>query len=142
MATFFAGFLTISFIVSIKIGEDEDFNCLCDRLKIDRVISNLIHNAIRYTPEGGDIEITMDQDEDNIHIFVRDTGVGIEPDDLPQIFERFYRVDRARSRDTGGTGLGLFIAKKIILLHGGNITVTSTPNEGSTFEVVLPKNKA
>lgn len=127
--------------VSMKIEEDEDFNCLCDKLKIDRAISNLIYNAIRYTPEGGDIQISMNQDEDNIHIFIRDTGIGIEEDELPHIFERFYRVDKARSRDTGGTGLGLYITKKIILLHGGNIIVTSAQNAGSTFEVILKREK-
>ncbi len=107
-----------------------------DELK--RALSNLIVNAISYTAQGGTITVTTRKAQNFAEINVRDTGIGIEADDLPHIFQRFYRADQARSNHTGGTGLGLPISKKIIEAHGGVIEVESTPGTGSTFRVRLP----
>ena len=106
--------------------------------ELQRALSNIIVNAISYTPKGGTITVTTRTVQSSLEIEVRDTGIGIDADDLPRIFQRFYRADQARSIHTGGTGLGLAISKKIIEAHGGSITVESTPDVGSTFRVRLP----
>ena len=112
---------------------------LADQGRIEQVLINLLDNALKYTPEGGGIAVTARCAGNMVTISVSDSGIGIPPKDLPRIFERFYRVDTARSRDQGGTGLGLSIVKHIIQLHGGNVTVDSTPGKGSTFSFTLKK---
>ena len=102
------------------------------------MVRNLIDNALAYTPAGGRIDVTVTTDHDDVVVRVSDTGIGIPQRDLPRVFERFYRVDRARSRETGGTGLGLAIVKHVAENHGGEVTVTSELAAGSTFEVRLP----
>jgi two-component system sensor histidine kinase SenX3 len=102
------------------------------------LVRNLIDNAIRYTKSGGTVSIRVAAAEDNVMLTVSDEGVGIPSRDLPRVFERFYRVDRARSRDTGGTGLGLAIVKHVTENHGGTVRVASELGRGSTFEVRLP----
>jgi two-component system sensor histidine kinase SenX3 len=102
------------------------------------MIRNLVDNAIRYTRPGGTIAIALDGDENIVVLEVRDTGVGIPAKDLPRIFERFYRVDRARSRETGGTGLGLSIVRHVVENHGGTVDVRSELGSGSVFSVRLP----
>lgn len=109
---------------------------LADAERVQQVVTNLVHNAIKFTPPGGGVEVLATAGEDEVIISVRDTGVGIPADDLPRIFERFYKADRARSG--GGTGLGLAIAKHIVLAHGGRIWAESTETRGSTFHVALP----
>ena len=99
---------------------------------------NLLENAIKYTPEGGAITLEAKQSADAVEIVVSDTGIGIPRKDLSRIFERFYRVDRARSRELGGTGLGLSIVKHIIDAHHGSIQVDSEPGKGSKFTLFLP----
>ena len=94
---------------------------------------NLLHNAIKFTPEGGEIQFAID----NKRLIIRDTGVGISAEDLPHIFERFYKADKARDRSLGGNGLGLSLVKKIVELHGGNVTVESKIGKGTTFTVNL-----
>jgi len=106
--------------------------------KLYEVFFNLIHNAIKYTPEEGIVWVFVACTDDEARVSVRDTGIGIDPKEIPHIFDRFYRVDKARSRATGGTGLGLSIAHKIVQLHGGRIEVTSETGKGSTFTVILP----
>lgn len=101
-----------------------------------RMIANLIDNAIKYTPAGGNVNIGLRRIASNIHLSVTDTGIGISSEDLPHIFERFYRGDRSRSE--AGLGLGLSLAQAIARAHGGTITVTSTQNQGTTFSVILP----
>ncbi|NLL67690.1 MAG: cell wall metabolism sensor histidine kinase WalK [Clostridiaceae bacterium] len=113
-----------------------------DRYRIDQLIINIIGNAIKYTPEKGKIMVQVHCDNDNLIISVEDNGIGIPAPDLGRIFERFYRVDKARSRQMGGTGLGLAIAKEIAILHGGNITVKSKLGKGTNISVLLPIRKA
>jgi two-component system phosphate regulon sensor histidine kinase PhoR len=108
---------------------------LADVERMRQVITNLVHNAIKFTPPGGQVAISATAGEGEVVISVSDTGVGIPADDLPRIFERFYKADRARSG--GGTGLGLAIAKHIVLAHGGRIWADSVMR-GSTFYVALP----
>jgi signal transduction histidine kinase len=100
--------------------------------------ANLIDNAIRYTPSGGSVVVEVRAERETVLLRVQDTGVGIAQRDLPRVFERFYRVDQARSRETGGTGLGLSIVRHVSENHGGEVTVTSELGQGSTFEVRLP----
>jgi signal transduction histidine kinase len=109
-----------------------------DKLKLEQVVSNIVDNAIKYTPEGGRVKVEALKDGSMVLIRVSDTGLGISQDEIPHLFDRFYRVDKARSRITGGTGLGLSIASEIVILHGGRINVTSVENEGSVFSVELP----
>jgi two-component system sensor histidine kinase SenX3 len=101
-------------------------------------VANLVENAVAYSPEGTRIEVETGTGDDAVWIAVRDEGIGIEASDLDRIFERFYRADRARSRQTGGTGLGLAIVKHIATNHGGRVEVTSTVGRGSTFTLRLP----
>jgi signal transduction histidine kinase len=109
-----------------------------DAQRIKQVLNNLLDNAIAHTGAGGSVSITSRQQEDSIFISVTDTGEGIPPEHLPLIFERFYRVDKSRTRATGGTGLGLTIAKRLVEAHGGTIGVTSQPGQGSVFTFSLP----
>jgi signal transduction histidine kinase len=109
-----------------------------DEIEISHVVSNLLDNAINYTLRGGGVELRLGSESGVAILEVTDTGVGIASEHLDRIFERFYRVDKARSRELGGTGLGLAIVKHIVLTHGGTISVSSTLGEGSTFRVELP----
>jgi heavy metal sensor kinase len=109
-----------------------------DRARIKQVVVNLLDNAIKYTPPGGSIKLDVSAREDKAVIEVADTGIGIPPNALPHIFERFFRVDKARSRDAGGAGLGLAIVKSICAAHGGQVYVESSEGQGSRFKVELP----
>jgi signal transduction histidine kinase len=107
-----------------------------DMRKLQRMIANLLDNAFKYTLPGGEVAIAMKEDSDRVMISIRDTGLGISEDDLPRIFERFFRCDKSRSE--AGIGLGLTLAKAIAGSHGGDITALSSPGRGSTFTIVLP----
>jgi heavy metal sensor kinase len=109
-----------------------------DRIKLQRVFTNLVDNAVRYTPKGGRVDVAMRRENNTVLIDVRDTGRGIAPEHFPKLFQRFYRADSGRSRDVGGTGLGLALAQTIVKAHGGKITVSSKPGQGSCFTVLLP----
>jgi two-component system phosphate regulon sensor histidine kinase PhoR len=111
---------------------------LVDKLLIEQVFVNLIDNALKYTPQGGSITVSGETNESEVIIYVSDTGIGITSDALPRIFERFYRVDKGRSREMGGTGLGLSITKHILLQHGGRIWAESVFGKGSVFKFALP----
>jgi len=111
---------------------------LVDPIKINQVLSNLIDNALKYTPAGTTIEVAAQLHADNVEIRISDDGPGIPASDLPHIFERFYRVEKGRSREKGGTGLGLSIVKHIVQLHGGNVRVESAQDDGATFVISLP----
>ena len=120
-------------ITSVWIEIDTD--------KMTQVIDNILNNAIKYSPDGGKITVTMKTTDDQMILSISDQGLGIPKQDLPRIFDRFYRVDRARSRAQGGTGLGLSIAKEIIKQHDGFIWAKSEYGKGSTFTIVLPYDK-
>ena len=114
---------------------------MADESKLSQVVYNLIDNAIKYTPEGGKVSVNLHADSRQAVLSVHDTGIGIPEKDVPHIFDRFYRVDKARSRETGGTGLGLAIVRQMVQLHGGEITVESAADAGSVFTVTLPVRK-
>jgi len=107
-----------------------------DAERIESVLTNLLHNAIKFTPPGGKISVSAYQKENDVVFSIRDTGVGIKPEDLSRIFERFYKADQSRSG--GGTGLGLSIARHTVEAHGGKIWAESTPGQGSVFYFSLP----
>ncbi len=111
-----------------------------DSDRLEQVLTNLVDNALKYTPPGGRVEVRASDDNGEILVEVVDNGRGIPPEDLPHVFERFYRADRSRTRGSGGTGLGLAIAKHIIEAHGGRISVHSRLGEGTTFVFTLPRN--
>ena len=113
----------------------------CDPGKVRQIITNLVDNAFKYTPDGGEITVSLTDQGETVALTVTDNGVGIPEEDQAHIFDRFYRVDKARSRATGGTGLGLAIVRQMVTMHRGEITVTSTPGEGSAFTVTLPKRR-
>jgi len=121
------------------IYEDvRDVSLECDEMKLMSAISNLIDNAIKYTSNNGTVKIILDADHQNAFITVSDTGIGIKEEDLSKIFDRFYRVDKTRDRETGGTGLGLSITYSTVRLHNGSIRVTSKVNEGTSFVMRIP----
>jgi signal transduction histidine kinase len=105
---------------------------------IERVLSNLIENALRFTPEGGSVRVALSVGDGSVAVCVSDTGSGISPEDLPHIFERFYRADKSRDRSSAGAGLGLAIAKQIVELHGSPLSVESSPGRGARFHFSLP----
>ncbi|MDD5505967.1 MAG: ATP-binding protein, partial [Candidatus Omnitrophica bacterium] len=127
--------------VEIKSDLPAGLEILADNSKIEQVLANLINNAIKYNKENGFVQIYSEQLADKLKVVVEDSGSGIPVKDIPRIFERFYRVDKARSRELGGTGLGLSIVKHIIELHSGSVGVESTEGLGSKFWFTLPKNK-
>ncbi len=127
---------------SIKIvinAPDADMQAIGDRRQLVSAVSNLVENAVKYSEPDSTVEVTALVDSDWVEMRVRDFGVGIPMRDLERIFERFYRVDRARSRDTGGTGLGLAIVRHVANNHGGEVSVTSVEGEGSTFVLKVPR---
>ncbi|HWA09922.1 MAG TPA: ATP-binding protein [Opitutaceae bacterium] len=123
----------LTFSVDPAVGD-----LLIDPLKITQVFENLVDNALKYTPKGTQINLSARLREHEVEACVQDNGPGIPPEDLPHIFERFYRVDKGRSREKGGTGLGLSIVKHIVQLHGGRVWVESTLGEGTSFFLTLP----
>ncbi len=123
----------------IELISDQAFpELLIDPLKMTQVFENLLENALKYTPKGSEISITLRRNNGDIEILIRDNGPGIPAADLPHLFERFYRVDKGRSREKGGTGLGLSIVKHVVQLHGGKVWAESELGRGTTFFVQLP----
>ena len=112
-----------------------------DKIRIEQILINITSNAIKYTPDGGRISLRLHDLGDRAEITITDNGVGIPEEDIPHLFERFYRVEKARSSDKGGTGLGLAIAKEFAVAHGGDIRVSSIVGKGTTFTVTLPKQE-
>ncbi len=126
--------------IHIEAPPSDEYVC-CDPEAVHHILSNLVDNAIKYTPVNGDIWLGAcgsSSDPGLVQFYVRDTGAGIPADDLPRLFERFYRVDKARSRELGGTGLGLAIVKHLVKAQGGSVSVESQLNVGSTFSFTLP----
>jgi len=122
----------------IAVSIEDGCEMFADPGKLAQVCYNIIENAIKYTPDGGKISVSLHRMGRDAVLEISDTGVGIPEEDLPHVFDRFYRVDKARSRDTGGTGLGLSIVQQIIRLHAGSVTVQSERGKGTTFTVQLP----
>jgi two-component system sensor histidine kinase SenX3 len=125
--------------IDIRVDEaPPGLTLLGDRRQLTSALSNLLENAVKYSDEGSDVEVNLRTGSGEVAIDVRDHGIGIPTRDVERIFERFYRVDRARSRETGGTGLGLSIVRHVANNHNGNVTVASREGEGSTFTLTLP----
>ena len=124
--------------VPINLNYGETVYVECDQLRIYQALYNIINNAIKYSGEGKSIDIDHIRSGGNIEISIKDHGIGMSEDELPLIFDRFYRVDKDRARETGGSGLGLHISKKVALMHNGNILVESKKGVGSVFTLVLP----
>src|SRR5215218_6238938 len=127
------------FGIGIYFGDAGEHKCICDVQKLYQVFLNLLDNAIKYSDPGARVDVEIEEDDSSLTVRIRDTGVGIPKEDLNQLFERFYRVDKDRSRATGGSGLGLAISRQIVEMHGGSISVESEVDVGSVFEVRLPK---
>ena len=125
-------------VVLIELVPDDLPPIQGDEERLDQLLMNLLHNAIKFSPDGGTVTITTDEHPDGVVISVTDQGVGIPKKDQARVFERFYKVDRARQRGQGGTGLGLAIARHIAEAHGGRIWLESTEGQGSTFSFSLP----
>jgi two-component system sensor histidine kinase BaeS len=117
----------------------QDMNILADMKRISQVIVNLISNAVKYSKDGSRIEVEILETEGFAVVSVKDDGIGITKEELPHVFERFYRADKSRNRKTGGSGIGLSIVKSIVEAHGGRVSAYSRVDEGSTFEIMLPK---
>jgi signal transduction histidine kinase len=109
-----------------------------DRERVHQVLFNLLDNAVRFTPSGGSVTVSAERRDGSVEVRVTDTGVGISPEHLPRLFERFYRADPARSRDDGGTGIGLAIARSVVEAHGGHLSAASVLGTGSVFTFDLP----
>lgn len=127
--------------VSATNSIPEGFSVHADPVRLEQMLVNLIENGIKFNKKGGDLSVAAKETPESVLISIADTGEGISSEHLTRIFERFYRTDRARSRDIGGTGLGLAICKHLARLHGGEISVTSSFGKGSTFTIELPKEK-
>ena len=124
--------------VTVELTAVDQAMIMGDEDRLKQLILNLVDNAIKYTLPGGMVRLSLAKDSGWAQLIVSDTGIGIPAEDLPHIFERFYRVDKARSRAQGGSGLGLAIAKWVVQAHGGAIKVDSTVGAGTTFTVTLP----
>ena len=143
--SFFSEFLTLieaeaedrKIDFQVEIAPSTDY-CYADPYRLKQIVLNLVNNGLRYTQENGKVELKVESDEENFIITVTDNGMGISKEDLPYIFQRFYRAEKSRERSSGGSGLGLAITKGFIEAHGGTISVESTLGEGSSFKVTLP----
>jgi signal transduction histidine kinase len=125
-------------LVTLRVDAPPDLPLVsCDVGMIERVLTNLIENALHFTPEAGTVRVTLSGQQGGVRVQVMDTGPGISLEDLPHVFERFYRADKSRTRATGGAGLGLAIARQIVELHGGSLDVKSVPGKGTTFTFAL-----
>ena len=127
------------FGIEIYFEDTVEHRCVCDVQKLYQVFLNLLDNAIKYSDPGDRVDVSIEENSPWMTVSIKDTGVGIPKEDLEQLFERFYRVDKDRSRATGGSGLGLAISKQIIEMHGGDIVVESEVGQGSNFLIHLPK---
>jgi signal transduction histidine kinase len=127
--------------IVISCAADREVLIEGDRARLKQVVVNLLDNAVKYTPENGAIQLSVNAVDGHALLEVADNGIGIAPDALPHVFDRFYRVDQARSADAGSAGLGLSIVKSICTAHGAEVDVQSTVRKGSCFRVILPLSK-
>jgi len=126
----------------VSVSDESSARAWADPGAVDQILTNLVDNAVKYTDPGGSVDVTIEDHANRLRVRVRDSGIGIPQTDLSRIFERFYRVDKARSRALGGTGLGLSIVKHLVQTMGGEIYVESQLGEGSTFTFTLPLGDA
>ena len=126
--------------VELRVSAAESIVTDVNNTLLEQAVVNLLDNAIKYSEPGKSVHVSIERRDGTAAIRVQDEGVGIAPEHLPRIFERFYRVDKARSRKLGGTGLGLSIVKHIAQAHGGTVSVESNPGKGSSFTIELPAN--
>lgn len=124
--------------LSVSVNVPEGFAVRADADRLRQVLFNLLDNAVKYNRDDGDLRVSAIGSDGTATVAVADSGIGVPPDDLPRVFERFYRVDKARSREPGGTGLGLSIVKHLVEAHGGRVFVESSLGGGSTFSFTLP----
>jgi two-component system, OmpR family, sensor histidine kinase BaeS len=120
------------------MNSEGDPELLADPVRLRQAVGNLVSNAIRHTPAGGTVSLCAREEGDQVVIDVADTGAGIAAEDLPLVFERFWRVEKSRNRQTGGSGLGLSIVRKLVEAHGGTASATSVIGRGSVFTLRLP----
>jgi heavy metal sensor kinase len=123
---------------SIPVHADGPVPAIGDAIRLTELFLNLLENAVKYTPAEGSVEVQVRRNQGDAEVVVRDTGIGIPPEHLPHVFDRFYRVDKARAREAGGTGLGLAISRWIAEAHGGSVRADSQPGQGTTMTVTLP----
>ena len=123
--------------ISMKVGPDMP-PALADRLRLEQILTNLLSNAIKFTPEGSDIRVACEREDEMARCSVRDTGIGIPADELPNVFDKFHQVRAARKKKVKGTGLGLTIVKHLVEAHGGEIAVESVVDEGTVFSFTVP----
>ena len=124
---------------NVAVAGDEDAEVEGDPIFLRQALVNMIHNAVKYSPIGETISVSVRNGNDRVVIEIKDNGPGIPFEDQPKIFDRFYRVDKARWRESGGAGLGLSIAKWAVEAHGGEISLQSELNKGCTFRIILPR---
>ena len=124
--------------IALIYEAERDIQMTADEIKLTLAISNIVENGIKYTPRGGTVRVNLDSDHQSAIITIQDTGIGIPEEEHDKIFNRFYRVDKTRDRETGGTGLGLAISRATVLLHKGTIKISSAPEEGSVFTIRIP----
>ncbi len=124
--------------VELTLISERDVVAEVDEIKMNTIFTNLIENAVKYNKDHGKVTVALNADHKNFVLTVEDTGIGIPEEAAGRVFERFYRVDKSRSREIGGTGLGLSITKSAVLLHKGTITVESAEEEGTKFTVTIP----
>ncbi|KAA2263477.1 HAMP domain-containing protein [Solihabitans fulvus] len=127
--------------LALSVTAEPDLEITGDPTRLRQALGNLVTNALRYTPAGGSVEVTAASVRDRVLITVRDTGIGIDAEELPHVFDRFWRAEKSRNRQTGGSGLGLAITRHLVEAHGGAVTVRSTPGEGSAFTIALPASR-
>jgi signal transduction histidine kinase len=125
---------------TIQVDGNRSITLIADRTILRQALINLVHNAVKYSPADGEIRIHIRETDQDAIVEVQDSGPGIPPEDRARIFERFYRVDKSRTRAAGGAGLGLSIAQWAVSTHGGTIEVECEPHPGSIFRICLPKN--
>lgn len=128
--------------VELVVVADGPVPVVADHHRLRQALGNLVDNALTYTPAGGRVQVLAREEGDTAVLEVSDSGIGIAPDDLDHVFDRFYRADPSRSRRTGGSGLGLAITRSLVEAHGGTVTATSTPSDGATFRIEVPKGDA
>jgi two-component system, OmpR family, sensor histidine kinase BaeS len=128
---------------NVVSGTDEQLTVNADPDRLSQIMNNLVANAIRYTPRGGSIRLKVEPSADGVTLTVKDTGSGISPEDLPYVFDRFWKAEKSRSRHEGtGSGLGLAIARQLVQAHGGTIRVESQPGQGTCFIITLPSDRS